>query len=478
LNLSSHQSLLLKPKVLDLLATKLSVGGTVDTRTWVGESNLIEWFWETEVCKQPNTRMRAGFLKSLGEKQADNLEVETPTDVFSISDLAQLDSLISDRFCQEREERLSFCHDLYGDWARQRILLGKANNLREYIEPRISSPLWHRAVRLYGLHLLEQHEDITKWRDALMAWETDANSPNLAQDLLLEAVIFAANPQPLLERLWSDLATNNGLLLRRLLGRFLHVATLPNPMMREIFSQDSETLAATVNRIPYWLYWLPMLKFLHQHLDEAIELAPKQIAEIAGAWLWRSGTDSPLRQEAAELALALAEKIQYQYQEERFRSSDDKLEETVYRAALAGVNELPERLTTFVLPQCDRKFNKREYIKQRFGVDPETAAPDSFVGMLYQDTHRGTQLGELRHKVVLESSTLALEEFVFNGTGGNLTADEYTQAQERINSRIDNDFFAKVNWGEGSHPLLVGTSTQQPKQLKSSQTKTGQSPKK
>jgi hypothetical protein len=126
----------------------------------------------------------------------------------------------------------------------------------------------------------------------------------------------------------------------------------------------------------------------------------------------------------------------------------------------------------------ERQFNKREYIKQRFGVDPETAAPDSFVGMLYQDTHRGTQLGELRHKVVLESSTLALEEFVFNGTGGNLTTDEYTQAQERINSRIDNDFFAKVNWGEGSHPLLVGTSTQQPKQLKSSQTKTGQSPKK
>jgi hypothetical protein len=128
--------------------------------------------------------------------------------------------------------------------------------------------------------------------------------------------------------------------------------------------------------------------------------------------------------------------------------------------------------------QCDRQFNKREYIKQRFGVDPETAAPDSFVGMLYQDTHRGTQLGELRHKVVLETSTLALEEFVFNGTGTNLTADEYTQAQERINSRIDNDFFAKVNWGEGSHPLLVGTSTPQPKQLKSSQTKTGQSPKK
>jgi hypothetical protein len=140
--------------------------------------------------------------------------------------------------------------------------------------------------------------------------------------------------------------------------------------------------------------------------------------------------------------------------------------------------EIRENRTNSTSETEEHKFDKREYIKQRFGIDPETAAPDSFVGMLYQDTHRGTQLGELRHKVVLETSTLALEEFVFNGTGTNLTVDEYNEAQERINSRIDNDFFAKVNWGEGSHPLLVGTSTQQPKQLKSLQTKTGQSPKK
>ena len=113
-----------------------------------------------------------------------------------------------------------------------------------------------------------------------------------------------------------------------------------------------------------------------------------------------------------------------------------------------------------------RKFNKREYIKQRFGVDPEQASGDSFVGMLYGDTDRGIQLGQLRHRVVLESSTLALEEFIFSGTGDNL--NEFDQAQERINSRIDNDFFGKVNWGDETHPLLLSTSTPQQKQLKSS----------
>lgn len=123
------------------------------------------------------------------------------------------------------------------------------------------------------------------------------------------------------------------------------------------------------------------------------------------------------------------------------------------------------------------KFDKREYIKQRFGIDPEIAAPDSFVGMLYHDADRGVQLGQLRHKVVLETSTLALEEFVFNGSS-NIDNSDYNEAQERIQSRIDNDFFAKVNWGEGSHPLLVSSSTHSQKQLKLSQPKTGQSQKK
>ena len=369
------QSLLLKPKVLDLLATKLSIGDSVDTTQWVGESNLIEWFWETEVSKQTNARVRAAFLKALGEKQADNLESETPTDTFSISDLVGLDSLIGDRFCREREERLSFYHDLYGDWARQRILLGKANNLYEYLEPRISSPLWHRAVRLYGLHLLEKNEDTTQWRSAFVALE---NASQLTQDLLLEAAIFAADPLPLLERLWSDLAANEGLLLRRLLGRFLHVATLPNPMIREIMGLDSEAKAATINRIPYWPYWLPMLRFLNQHLEYVIELAPKQVAEIADAWLWRGGRNAPLRRETAELVLTQTEQILHDKQGKRVRSTDKNLSEIVYQAALAGIYELPDRVAALALKasarresssQISQSSDSAEYLPKRVVID-------------------------------------------------------------------------------------------------------------
>ncbi|MCP6761207.1 MAG: hypothetical protein NHB32_21270 [Fischerella sp. CENA71] len=352
------QSLLFKPKVLDLLATKLSTGGSVDTTQWVGESNLIEWFWETEVCKQPNARMRAGLLKSLGEKQADNLEAETPTDAFSISDLAQVDSLIRDHLCQEREECLSFCHDLYGDWARQRVLLGQKNNLRDYIKHRVSSPLWHRAVRLYGLHLLEKNEDTAQWRSALVSLCGDDNTPDLTSDLLLEAVVFAANPLPLLERIWTDLAANDGLFLRRLLARFLFIATLPNPAILAIASQldsDLETTAATIQRIPYIPYWLPILQFLHRHLTDVIELAPEYIAEIANTWLRRLDTKWPLRREAAELALATAERLLESTKAGRFFYDKDDLSKKIYHAALAGVYELPDGVANFALKASARK---------------------------------------------------------------------------------------------------------------------------
>ena len=366
LRLQRHlQSLLLKPKVLDLLAIKISNGNSIDTTQWVGETNLIDWFWETEVSKPPNGIVRAGFLKALGERQADNLESETPTDTFAISDLLELDNLINERFCQEREERLSFCHDLYGDWARQRILLGKMNSLQGYIKDRASSPLWHRAIRLYALHLLEKNQDVEQWRSILVSLYENENTPSLISDLLVEAAIFAASPLKLLECIWTDLSANGGLLLRRLLVRFLHIATLPNPAILAIASQlgsDLETTAATMQRIPYWPYWLPMLQFLHRHLADVTELAPKQISELADTWLRRGYENWPLRQEAAELALVIVKQLLRSRRADEFPYDREELCETVYRAAIAGAYELPEPVANFALEACGRKEPITQYL--------------------------------------------------------------------------------------------------------------------
>ena len=374
--------LLLKPRVLDLLATRVLLGAPIDAQRWVGESGLIAWFWEEVVRVPPEAAVRARFLQLLGERQADSLESETPTSDLPVADLSPVDGLVRDRLCELRGERLSFHHDLYGDWARQRILVGHADRVGEYIEQRITSPLWHRALRLYGLHLLEQHKDMAQWRSVLNSlgsgterraedrrslpaeWRPlfDSLHPrtqdfSTAQDLVLESVIFAADPLPILERLWPELQAGGGVLLRRLLGRFLHVATLPNPLTLQIASaigEDFTAEAATMQRVPYWPYWLPMIQFLHDHAADVTEPALRQVAEIADTWLRRGGAEWQLRREAAELGIAAAEHTLRLNREHGTMSGQSKVDRAAYSAGLAGAAELPDRVAAFALDASQR----------------------------------------------------------------------------------------------------------------------------
>ncbi|MGB3655581.1 MAG: hypothetical protein WBA41_30835 [Rivularia sp. (in: cyanobacteria)] len=109
----------------------------------------------------------------------------------------------------------------------------------------------------------------------------------------------------------------------------------------------------------------------------------------------------------------------------------------------------------------EHTFDENQYIQQRFGVNPEESKSNSFVKVLHSDVTRGKQLAILRHKVVLETSTLMLEDMLFNGVQEPTT--ELEEVQGRVYKRIDDDFFDKVNWGEEPHP----SSEIQPQQLKS-----------
>ncbi|WP_414620828.1 hypothetical protein [Calothrix sp. CCY 0018] len=109
----------------------------------------------------------------------------------------------------------------------------------------------------------------------------------------------------------------------------------------------------------------------------------------------------------------------------------------------------------------EHTFDGNEYIQQRFGVNPEESESNSFVNVLHSDVERGKQLATLRHKVVLETSTLMLEDMLFNGVQEPTT--ELEENQNRVYKRIDDDFFGKVNWGEEPH----SESGKQSQQLKS-----------
>ncbi len=341
-------------KILDMVARRSSAGEDVETTKWVGESSVAAWFWESEITRGKEGPIRGRFVRLLAERQADALRPSISPDVFQVGDLQPLGNLVVDRICRHTpDEQIAFAHDLYGDWARLRILVSSGEGLAEFIKKRLESPLWHRALRLFGLHLLEHVGDVDRWRSALRAVSGDENG--IAQDLLLEAPIFAAEPGRLLELIASDLLNDDGKLLRRLLSRFLAYATLPDPQMIAIARAErlDEATARVKYRYPNLPYWPAVLRFLHTHRVDVVEAAPVEVARVAELWLQHVPVKIKLlRREAGELALALGERAR------RFRDSysggEYRQRGLYYRVALAAAAELPDEVAGFALQASER----------------------------------------------------------------------------------------------------------------------------
>ena len=342
------EPLLRNLKMLDLVATRAPLVAP-DSAAWVGESSLIKWFW-TEWVGSP---ARAALVKSIAERQADALRSEVSEGDFGVADLDPLDGLVADRICHRADESVGFEHDLFGDWARQRILQSKKEALGPYLKDRLSLPLWHRALRLHGVFLLEQRPDIAEW-ETLLEQFADGEVATLAQDLLLEAPIFAADPASLLEKISSKLFERDGRLLRRFLKRFLHSATMPDQTLVGLgrASGLSEEQVSAMFRVPYWPYWLPILRFLAEHQGNVLAFAPEEAASVAELWLEKTPPAWPMRVAAAELALALGNNALVNKGRGKFPTKESR--QMCFRAALLGADALPNEVAEFALRAAER----------------------------------------------------------------------------------------------------------------------------
>lgn len=381
-------SLLYRPKVLDLLAKKSSDGVGIDITKWIGESDLINWFWQNDIESSQNPLQKKTILKNVAELQGDKLTTEISLDDLDPAYGASIDSLVKERLLKQEGEGFNFDHDSYGDWIRQRILLEKLEKgtLKSYLNQRLSSPLWHRAIRLCSIHLIEQYPNLDQWRATIKTFQSENDSLTIAQDFFLEGVIISADPESILEKLWTDLTDNKADYLHRLLGRFLHVATVPNPSMMEIGKQlgeQFETEVATINRIPYWPYWMPMLRFLYKHKDEVIKVSPINLAKITDSWLRMLDFEGiPLRKEAAEMAMLNVEKVMQQ-KREGVHYLDD-VDKSMFRAALAGYKEYPERLKSIV-EEASGMVIVPKPIKEAPKIQPEKLRALTLIGSSFSD---------------------------------------------------------------------------------------------
>ena len=344
-------------QLLNVVASNAPHAGSISTGKWVGESHLIRWFWSDVVGIGPSGHARSQLLQKLGRNEADGPSARTALSGLSSAEAVVLRELESMRICRVRDDRISFAHDLFGDWARLRILLSESECLDEFLEERITTPRWFKAVRLFGLDLLEQQGgDVTAWRDALERLRSVAGRYDLRTDLLLESVIFAANPAPLLEAICPVLIGDEGILLRRLLNRFLYVATVPNSLMSLLMEKGEEpsSIAATMDRDPDWPLWRSMLEFLAAHADDVAALAPKEGSLVANTWLRKTDRKWPWRKEAARLAVVIAKQCGSS-SERRSRHREDEESKSVLCSLVAACSEQNEDVTTILLSLCKRR---------------------------------------------------------------------------------------------------------------------------
>ena len=344
-------ALLTNLKLLDLVVRRLADGTEIDASTWVGESSVAQWFWTAEIDRGPDRFARGRLVRGLAQEQADQLIATVPVDSFEPSSLDAAQTLTADQLLVDAPgDRLGFAHDLYGDWARLRILLNHRTDLVAFLNGRHESPLWHRAIRLLGIHLLEQAEGVDEWRTLMSSFEDGGMC--IVRDLLLEAPAFAMNAGPLLDSILPDLATGDGGLLQRLLRRFMAFATLPDEKMTEVarrVGMDPHAARAAYRR-PHWPYWLDVIAVLHAHREEALRAAAGDIARLVEMWLEFVPPGFVRRQEAAELAVLLGqEAVEARHV---YGGRDDR--ERFYTCALLAAPERPDEVGKLAKTAAER----------------------------------------------------------------------------------------------------------------------------
>lgn len=349
-------------KILDLVASNAS--NVPLSEAWVGETDTLDWYWKEVVNRGANEPGRSRFLMKLACFEADRFLSEVPSMDFESSECEFVSALIADDVIWEQDDRFGFTHDLLGDWARSRYLLSHKETIGDLAREKVLLPRWQKAIRLYGLRLLESHGGGKDQWNRLIADLQGNDALSVELDLILESVVFAANADQLFPKVWATLIANDALLLKRLLTRFLHTATMPNPRMGVQLSEVSTT-AAAYHRLPFWPLWGPILRLLHEQQEEAVALAPLQIARIASMWLRMTPESWLLRTEAAEVMIAVTEFVIQHSSTGRFV---EELEKEAFAGLLAAAPVFPDLVASRALELVERGEASPFAHKNRVGV--------------------------------------------------------------------------------------------------------------
>lgn len=357
------------PKMLDLL-----LRNEPDlSRLSIGEADVIEWWWEELVKSGKGFSGEEGIARALATYLADSLASEASPDIVAHDHEATNTLIRRQILTRTVDGRIRFDHDLLADWARVMHLRSLGTDVLTFIRDHSENPPWLRAVRLFSQHLLERASDHERWRTlldsckAIPPGQKEQTSQNLQiLDTWLEGIAYCSEPGVLLEQNRGQLFEENAWLLKRLLRRLLHNATIPDPVIQRQFRQidpDTADYAALRFRLPVVSLWPPFISFLIAHPQESTDCLPVTLAELGLLWgklgEYLGINWSPL----AELILLNAEKelrreVGGAYRHDRGPRSlggGSNSRATIYSAALKAASQNPERGVNFALKAAGRK---------------------------------------------------------------------------------------------------------------------------
>lgn len=349
-------------KLLDKLLFNIKKIATISQIGSPGETHLIDFIWHAEVESTIHGIQKSSFLKIVAEKQADKLLSGVSVADFDPANIAMADELKKAGFLKTEQQKIYYTHDLYSDWARYQLLLAHSERLASFLtEKSLLSPLWMKAIRLFGLNLLEKDLSGKKWEKTFTSFNTGSSQHIIIQNLLLESFFLSPNAYQILSRQKHMLFGDEGKLLKKLMKLFLLSGTSANPEVLQLAKQIggfTETEASSYDRLPILQYWPDILQFLHDNIDESLILALLPVVNIATIWLDKTPLNFVYRKEAGDITFKAAEYIFSEQAKGTWVGNETT--EPVYKGLLLGYNENKDAVGDLCLKICKRKKYDKE----------------------------------------------------------------------------------------------------------------------
>lgn len=351
--------------ILPLLANLRTLGWVIaaessfhqaDSPALTSAAAIADRLWERWTGGPASAQLRR-LLVRLAVREA-NFERSFRMSELESGDLAAFDQRSEELPLEaDSRNRIEFRHDLAADWARYQRLKEIADDVPQW-SALSRQPLWMGALRLFGQFLLAQPDQARDgWNSAFAAVTAAGNVE--AGDLLLDALCL----DPQLDRHLADRAElmfgDDGALFKRLLHRFLHIATVPGIPEHLPVEDGLRIYLEAEMRFPDVARWEPMGRFFQLHAERIGGLGAAVVARVCRAWLSSLPTmlgdqPMPLRDIMSRVALETARTRQAENAARRYRGSDngDKL---IYATALLGAAERTVDIAGFALEMAERR---------------------------------------------------------------------------------------------------------------------------